>query len=297
MKIKKVYNNNVVLAQRENETEMVVMGCGIAFQKKAGDTIDSEAIEKTFVLKGQNDHELYEKLAELLKDVPVQYVELSEKIITFAKSVLPNKIDNYIYIALTDHINFAIARHQQGIQLKNVLLWEIKKFYKQEFAVALKALEMIEEDIGLHFEEDEAGFIAMHFVNSQASNENMASVVAVTKMVNSVLNIVKFHFQMDLDETSINYERFITHLRFFALRFLRKERGEEEERVDQFLYEQVQRKYSEAFRCCQKVEAYLKNTLDWEVTNDEKVFLTLHIHRVTNRQKWNQEKSEQSSAN
>lgn len=296
MKIKKVYNNNVVLAQRENETEMVVMGCGLAFQKKAGDTIDSEAVEKTFVLKNQNDYEVYEKLAELLKDVPVEYVELSDKIITFAKSVLPNKLDNYIYIALTDHISFAIARHKQGIEFKNVLLWEIKKFYKQEFAVALKALDIIEEEIGIHFEEDEAGFIAMHLVNSQASNENMASVVAVTKMVNSVLNIVKYHFQMDLDESSINYERFITHLRFFAMRFLRKERVEEE-RVDQFLYEQVERKYSEAFRCCQKIATYLESSLKWEISNDEKVFLTLHIHRVTNRQKWSQEELEHTTAN
>ncbi|MGN1386750.1 MAG: BglG family transcription antiterminator LicT [Bacillus sp. (in: firmicutes)] len=296
MKIKKVYNNNVVLAQRENETEMVVMGCGLAFQKKAGDTIDSGAVEKTFVLKNQNDYEVYEKLAELLKDVPVEYVELSDKIITFAKSVLPNKLDNYIYIALTDHISFAIARHKQGIEFKNVLLWEIKKFYKQEFAVALKALEMIEAEIGVHFEEDEAGFIAMHLVNSQASNENMASVVAVTKMVNSVLNIVKYHFQMDLDESSINYERFITHLRFFAMRFLRKERVDEE-RVDQFLYEQVERKYSEAFRCCQKIATYLESTLKWEISNDEKVFLTLHIHRVTNRQKWSHEKLEHTAAN
>lgn len=296
MKIKKIYNNNVVLAQRENETEMVVMGCGLAFQKKAGDTIDSEAVEKTFVLKNQNDYEVYEKLAELLKDVPVEYVELSDKIITFAKSVLPNKLDNYIYIALTDHISFAIARHKQGIEFKNVLLWEIKKFYKQEFAVALKALDIIEEEIGIHFEEDEAGFIAMHLVNSQASNENMASVVAVTKMVNSVLNIVKYHFQMDLDESSINYERFITHLRFFAMRFLRKERVEEE-RVDQFLYEQVERKYSEAFRCCQKIATYLESSLKWEISNDEKVFLTLHIHRVTNRQKWSQEELEHTTAN
>ena len=296
MKIKKIYNNNVVLAQRENETEMVVMGCGLAFQKKAGDTIDSEAVEKTFVLKNQNDYEVYEKLAELLKDVPVEYVELSDKIITFAKSVLPNKLDNYIYIALTDHISFAIARHKQGIEFKNVLLWEIKKFYKQEFAVALKALDIIEEEIGIHFEEDEAGFIAMHLVNSQASNENMASVVAVTKMVNSVLNIVKYHFQMDLDESSINYERFITHLRFFAMRFLRKERVEEE-RVDQFLYEQVERKYSEAFRCCQKIATYLESSLKWEISNDEKVFLTLHIHRVTNCQKWSQEELEHTTAN
>lgn len=33
MKIKKVLNNNVVLVENDNNTEMIVMGKGIAFQK------------------------------------------------------------------------------------------------------------------------------------------------------------------------------------------------------------------------------------------------------------------------
>ena len=75
--------------------------------------------------------------------------------------------DSVIYIGLTDHIHFVIKRAKQNEQLKNALLWEIKKFYPREFAASMKALELIEYSEGLQLTEDEASFIAMHFVNGQ----------------------------------------------------------------------------------------------------------------------------------
>ncbi|MGM9926437.1 MAG: BglG family transcription antiterminator LicT [Bacillus sp. (in: firmicutes)] len=288
MKIKKVYNNNVVLTEKDTEKEMVVMGCGIAFQKKVGDEIDSSKIEKTFVLE---NHSISDKLAELLREVPEQYLSLSDKIISLAKSMLPNKLDDYLYVALTDHLHFAITRHNQGIQLRNVLLWEIKKFYKQEFFIAQQALKIIENETGIALEEDEAGSIAMHLVNSQMSGKGLESLVVITKLVNHVLNIVKFHFQMDLDETSVNYERFLTHLRFFALRMARNEQ-KEDEKVDEFLFEQVQRKYHEAYQCSMKIATYMEKSYNWSISKDELIYLTIHIHRVANRHRWQQANSQ-----
>lgn len=60
MKIHKILNNNVVCTKKENETEVVLMGRGLGFQKKVGDTIDESKIEKTFVIETK---ELSEKLA------------------------------------------------------------------------------------------------------------------------------------------------------------------------------------------------------------------------------------------
>jgi beta-glucoside operon transcriptional antiterminator len=278
MKIKKVFNNNVVIANNEQNQEVVVMGRGLAFQKKAGEPIDTSKIEKTFVLE---KHGVSDKLAQLLSDTSERYLNISSKILDCAKSRLPYKLDDHLYVALTDHISFAISRHKQGIHLKNPLLWEIRKHYKLEFQVSLKALAIIQEETGILFGEDEAASIALHLVNSQLSGENMAEAVQVTEMVNNILNIVKYHFGMELDESSINYERFLTHLRFFAMRFVRKERVEETE--DNFLYEQLNRKYHEAFRCSEKIKVYLEKSYNWEISKDEVIYLTLHIHRVTQR--------------
>ena len=51
MVIEKVLNNNVVVV-RENDVEKIVMGRGLAFQKRAGDEFDEDLIDKTFILWG-----------------------------------------------------------------------------------------------------------------------------------------------------------------------------------------------------------------------------------------------------
>ncbi|MFC5465148.1 BglG family transcription antiterminator LicT [Lederbergia graminis] len=280
MRIEKVLNNNVVMTTNKDNQEMVVMGKGLAFQKKVGQAIDDTKIEKTFVLKKQG---VSDKLALLLKDTSELYLNISSRILDFAQSQLSYKLDEYLYVALTDHISFAISRYNQGIELKNPLLWEIRKYYKPEFQVALKALEIIESETGIALGEDEAASIALHLVNSQLSGENMEVAVQTTEMVNSILNIVKYHFKMDLDENSVNYGRFLTHLRFFSIRFARKEKLEET--VDSFFYEQIMLKYPDAYACTKKITTYLENQFKWSLTKDEEVYLTVHIHRVTNRHK------------
>ncbi|MEK3906524.1 BglG family transcription antiterminator LicT [Oceanobacillus sp. FSL W7-1309] len=278
MEIKQILNNNVLLATDEAEQEVVVMGRGLAFKKKPGDAVDAAKIEKTFILE---DAGVANKLAELMEDVSEVYLDLSYKILELAKSHLTYKLDDYLYIALTDHLSFAITRHKNGIDLKNPLLWEIRRYYKQEFQIALKALEIVEEETGVRLEEDEAASIALHLVNSQLSGESMGAAVQVTEMVNTILTIVKYYFKIELDEESINYDRFLTHLRFFAIRFIRKEK--QDEMYDNFLYEQVQQKYAKAFGCTERIAAYIANHYNWEISNDEKVYLTIHIHRVTYR--------------
>ncbi|MGV2619759.1 UNVERIFIED_CONTAM: PRD domain-containing protein [Halobacillus marinus] len=279
MEIRKILNNNVVVSNNEADQEIVVMGRGLAFKKKVGEEVDTSKIEKTFVLEKQGTAD---KLGQLLRDTPAVYLDISSKIMDYAQSLLPYKLDEYLYVALTDHLSFAISRHEQGIELKNQLLWEIRKYYKQEFQVALRALDIIKEETGITLGEDEAASIALHLVNSQLSSDNMASAVQVTEMVNNILNIVKYHFKMELDEDSVNYERFLTHLRFFAVRFVRKEKLEDS--VDDFLFDQIRQKYEDAFEATRKVALYLERNYEWLISKDEQVYLTVHIHRVSQRQ-------------
>lgn len=278
MKIKKILNNNVALTYNERNQEVVVMGLGLAFQKKEGSTIDPDKIEKTFILENKG---VSNKIAELLKEIPEIYLDLTYQIIELAKSRLPYQLDDYLYVALIDHLSFAVERHKQGFDLKNALLWEIQKYYKQEYKLALEALEIINKKLDIELPEDEAASIALHFVNSQLSGDNMTKTVQMTEMVNDILNIVKYYFQMELDEDSVNYERFLTHLRFFALRFIRKEKLEDT--YDEFLYEQVKGKYNKAFQCAERIASYIKKDYNWSISHDEILYLTLHIHRLTNR--------------
>ncbi|WP_391559125.1 BglG family transcription antiterminator LicT [Robertmurraya sp.] len=276
MKIAKVYNNNVISAFNEKNEELVVMGRGLAFQKKPGDSVDEDKIEKIFALK---NNDMSEKFKTLLYEVPIEYMEVTEDIIKIAKSRLGRNLNDSIYISLTDHIHFAVERNQKGYDIKNALLWEIKRFYKQEFVIGLEALKIIQEKLGVLLPEDEASFIAMHIVNAEL-NQEMPNVANITKVMQDILNIVKYHFKMDFDEESLNYFRFITHLKFFAQRLYSKTYIEDD---DPFLFETVREKHKAAFECTEKINEYIENQFDYRLTNNEKLYLIIHIQRVVNR--------------
>ncbi|MCP3779044.1 BglG family transcription antiterminator LicT [Paenibacillus sp. MZ03-122A] len=276
MIITKIFNNNAIIAKDQKRDEFVVMGRGIAFKKSTGEQVEEHLIEKVFVLKHKDASE---KFKLLLEDVPSEYVSLCYDIIEYGKSILEAQLSDYIYVSLTDHMNNAFKMFDEGFKNANPLIWEIKKFYPKEFAVGLKALEFIEEETDKRLSEDEAGNIALHLINAQVngSYNKVADVAQQTQKIHDILNIIKYSYNTTIDEHSISYERFITHLRFFFQRLNKKEKVELE---DDFLWRQVKAKYKKAYVCMLKIEKYLDTVL----SDEEKLYITIHIQRVTQRQ-------------
>lgn len=280
MIIKKVFNNNVLLAENDQQLEMILLGKGIAFQKKAGDAVEESKIDKKFVIDSDDSKA---KFIELLREVPLNHLELTTKIIVAAESELGTTFNDSIYIGLTDHINYALFRYKQGLQLSNALMWEVKKFYPKEFKAAMNALKTIEYYEGISFTEDEAGFIALHFVNAMQDDEGMKLTVQSTEVIQQILNIVKFHYCMELDESSLNYNRFVTHIRYFIRRLLSHEVCHHQD--DEFLFLQVKEKYPQAYQCACKVQKYLETKFCAKITHEEMLYFMLHINRVAERVK------------
>ena len=273
MIIEKIFNNNAIVAKDSDNRELVVMGRGIGFKKSVGEKVDETLIEKTFILK-QNDAS--EKFKLLLEDISTEYVSVCYDIIEYAKNMLNTKLNDYIYVTLTDHIYNAIKMFDEGLENPNPLIWEIKKFYPKEFQIGLKALEFIEDELNKKLPDDEAGNIALHLINAQinSSFNKVENVAEQTKKIHDILNIVMYTYGITLDEKSISYERFVTHLRFFFQRLNKKEQVKE---VDDYLFKKVKTKYKKAYDCMLKIVTYLAT----ELSNEEKLYLTLHIQRVT----------------
>lgn len=273
MIIKKIFNNNAIVAKDPQKQELVVMGCGIGFKKSIGDEVEEGLIEKVFILKQK---EASEKFKLLLEDVPSEYVSLCYDIIEYGKNMLETPLSEYIYVTLTDHINNTLKMFDEGIRNPNPLIWEIKKLYPKEFKIGLKALEFIKDSVNKQLTEDEAGNIALHLINAQVGSpyHKVSDIAGQTERIQDILNIIKYTYNITIDEQSISFERFITHLRFFFQRIHQKKRMELD---DDFLLRQVKAKYKKAYNCMLKIEKYL-NT---ELSDEEKLYLTIHVHRVT----------------
>lgn len=277
MQIHKILNNNVVVVLDEAEKEQIVMGRGLAYKKKCGDEIDPAQIDKVFTM---NNPDINNKFQELVANIPLDYMLLAEGIITYAKTHLGKKINDTIYISLVDHIFMSIKRYKEGIIVKNALLWDIKRFYKDEYCIALKALEMIKEHSGVSLPEDEAGFIALHIVNAQLDvNPNkMEDMYNITRVMQEITSIVKYYFHIEFDEDSVYYYRFITHLKFFAQRMVTNKQYEQEE--GDGLLDIIKIKYKTSYECVLKIKKYINEKYEYALSDEEMLYLTIHIARV-----------------
>ncbi|ELD0488093.1 transcriptional antiterminator BglG [Escherichia coli] len=272
MKIAKILNNNVVVVLDERGREQVVMGRGLAFQKRVGAALDTALVEKVFAL--QSD-ELVRRLGELLSQIPLEVMTTCDRIIGLAAQRL-GKLQESLYITLTDHCYFAIERQKKGLAIKNVLLWEIKRLYPKEFELGQEARVIIARRLNVELEEDEAGFIALHLVTAQLNSE-MPEVMYVTRMMQEILQLVKYQLQLEYDEESLSYQRFVTHLKFFAQRMLARTVVEDD---DVSLHKAVKDNYAKAWKCAEKIAWHLNKNYQCELTTEEIMFLAIHIERV-----------------
>ena len=280
MRVKKVFNNNVVLIEDQTQTELVVMGKGLAFQKKIGDEIDTDKIEKTFITPSES---FANKLTDLIDEIPYELLVLSKDIVDMTSEDLQTELSDSLYLTLADHIHFAIVKVKDNLHVRNPLSWEVQKFYKEEYKVARKALSLIEEKTTIKLPEDETTSIALHLFNARQDSSGMEETMAMTEIVRDVMSIVKYHYGIEFDEESMNFSRFITHVRYFAYRMLRGELNEEEH--GEALFQQVKSQYPDAYKCAKKVQAYLNKEHQMEMTKDELAYFMIHIHRVSSREK------------
>ena len=273
MKISRIINNNVVSTCDEEGREVIVMGRGVGFKAKEGSTIDEDKIEKVFRLDSQNT---MDKFKELLVNLPMEHVQISAEIISYAKEVLNRPINPNVYITLTDHINFALERFKQKMMFSNPLIREVRSFYHAEYHIGEYAIAMIDRDLGIKLPVDEAASIALHIVNAEY-DAPMGDTIKITNLIQQVSEVVEEYFNIKLDEQSLSYERFITHLRFLAQRVFTGEHME----LDNLEFQKViDRLYPEEYACSQKVQALIKLQYGHQVTEEEVAYLALHIKRI-----------------
>lgn len=272
--IEKVINNNIISAYEKSGAEVIVMGRGIGFKKKQGEMVPADQISKIFRIKSRT---LTEQFKELLANMPLERVRISDEIISHAKDHLKLKLNQSIYVTLTDHINFAIERVSQGIEPQNALLWEIKRFYPQEFQLGIYALELIQDRLDILLPEDEAGFIALHFVNAEYGTD-IRDAVKFPDQMQAIVDIVERDLGILLDESSLHYERFMTHIKFLIQRIYRKELLSSEDRELSLL---MQRKYPREYQCSVKVAEYIMKATGSRLSEEEIMYLSVHIRRVT----------------
>ena len=191
------------------------------------------------------------------------------------------KTNDILYVTLTDHINSAIERYKSDIHLKNILKLDIQKFYSQEYIIGKQAVIWIAKETGIDLGDDEAAFIAMHIVSSELDNSLTSDVQKMTELINSILKIIRISFKIDFNEESISYQRFITHLKFFAARIMTD--TEYKDSMNE-IYEVMINQNPKAVSGVEKIKQLIKKEYNHELSVDESLYLLIHIKRLLDEQ-------------
>ena len=270
--INKVLNNNVLIAEHPSYVEVVLIGKGIGFNRKSGDSIETDSVEKLFVLKNEKEQQNYIRLLPFINN-DLQEVIISA--ISLIKQRTNTPLDEHIHVALTDHLMFAVTRISNGMEISNPFLIETKTLYRHEYEIATEVVELIREKTGISLPVGEIGFIALH-IHSAMTSKQLSQVNQHSQLVSRLVRMVEEQFDIVIDKEGIDYMRLVRHLRFTIERVVKGEKVEEPEKINSLLKQE----YPVCYNLSWKLIKVMQQTLKMNVFDAEAVYLTMHLQRI-----------------
>ena len=269
-RVKKILNNNVVQATRQFQ-EYIVVGLGIGFNAKPFQIIPEDKIEKVFELKKED----YYKSSQLIQEIPEDLFMSLYRIVKEESQKMNFELDSHAFFTLIDHINFAIQRHKDGQEIRNLLIYDLKVLYADEFRLAENIHHKINSEFDLDLPYDEVGFLTVHIVNGLNSEIDNKSTIIIDAVFD-LLNIIRDRFLISLKPEELATQRIMIHLKMLLHRVVSKEQLDFDEVV---LYNVIEEFHS-AYKCACEIQEYIEHRFDAKLNSQELVYLTIHVHRL-----------------
>lgn len=280
MKIKRRINNNVVLATGigAGRTEGVIIGKGLGFKAHPGDIIKKNLVQTIYVPSGQRN---LQQMAAELGNADEKDISLTYKIVKFIEKQIGKTTGEGLFFGLLDHLTFTFQRYNQGISIKSPLDWEIKNFYPNIYKIGLKVVKFINDERKISLPSSEAAFISLHVINNVENLISIDTTIDWLQVSKDVNLLIRINSNKRIDQQTISYKRFNKHLRYLVLRLASKETvptTTNNEPLMQMIIEQ----YPIEYKISKKISQYLTKKFNSKVSEDEYLYLTLHLVQLLN---------------
>ncbi|WP_396127981.1 glucose PTS transporter transcription antiterminator GlcT [Clostridium sp.] len=265
----KSYNNNII-SVKMNGKERILFGKGIGFGKKFGDKIEKGTeVEKVFVIENEDN---LRNFKQVIENVDEEFFIICEKMISFIANELKENLDERIHIALVDHLNFAVKRLSNSEEIENPFIIEIKALYPTEYSLAERVAGKLQKEIEVNMPVGEIGFIALH-IHSARNSGIVSNSIKNTYMINSIIDYIEEKISIKIDKTSLDYARFLTHLKFAIKRI------SNDISIKNDFIKEIKSKYKLSYKIAEGVSKILAEKLEKDVTDDEIAYLAMHIEK------------------
>ncbi|MEK8126885.1 PRD domain-containing protein [Paenibacillus filicis] len=273
LRIERVISNNVIMVvDPDSGKEYVLLGKGIGFSSKGSGTIEAKdpRIEKRFRL---DDRDQLNEYQTLLEGIDPEVIRISEQIIGRVTDSFSLQPSSKVYFALPSHIQFAVYRLRNGMDITNPFLQETQLCFPKEYEIAKQAAEMISQAFHLEVPEDEIGFLAFH-VHSAVNDVSVGELVKFSNLINECVELIEGELGNTITRDSMDYVRLITHLRFTV------ERISQNKVVGNPFMQELQTRYRQEYRIASELGKLMTERLHTEVPEEEIGYLVMHLYRL-----------------
>ncbi|WP_053216946.1 glucose PTS transporter transcription antiterminator GlcT [Virgibacillus senegalensis] len=275
LRIAKVLNNNVIIAEHETYKEVVLIGKGIGFNRKPGEEISVDKADKTFLLKDEKEKEQY---VNLLPYIDKELLDFMNDIMLFIEERMGKQLNEHIHVALTDHIAFAVNRAKKDMHFSNPFMFEIEALYPKEYQVAVEVVEKLKRQTKVDFPEGEIGFVALH-IHSAVTDKSLRDINHYHQLITQMIELIEDGLEITLNKQDVNYFRLIQHLHRAIDRVHKGEALGREKK----LAEMLKKEYPLCYNLAWKLVKVMQKQLQRPVDESEVLYLTIHLQRLTNK--------------
>lgn len=276
MKIIKKVNNNVAIGLDQNGKEVIVFGKGIGFEKMPYILDDLSKIDRTY-------YDVDPRYFDLINSVDEKVLFLCTKMVNVIMAKLEGEWNPSLVFILADHITFALERFHKGMTIPFPYSDEIELACPEENKWALWIVKNINHNFHVKMPKGEVTCIAMHLVNARTgtkSSEQPTSTQRKDRILKFAIQMIETDFDIKISKKDLNYYRFKSHISYFVKR---KEEKTPIQEDNQKLFELMKTTYPDAYQCAMKIGSFIKTEYDSECSNDEILYLMIHINRFMQR--------------
>lgn len=275
MKVVKNINNNVSLCIDSQGNEVVAFGKGIGFVKPPYE-IDLSRVERTF-------YNITSDQMALFNGISSEYFHIAMKIVDYASTQLKSSLNPNLVFILADHISFSIERKKKGLKVKMPNASLIETQYPNEMKIAKIAIKYIQRKTKIVLGDEEVVSIALHLLNAETMTKEQEELSLDRETLSEdIFEIIEDEFDTLIDRSSFSAKRFLTHLDYLFNR-IEGQNLISSENIK--IFETIKDNYPEAYECSIKIAVYLKDKINISLSNEEQIYLMLHINRLTTREK------------
>lgn len=265
----KALNNNMVLI-KEQGVEKILLAKGIGFNKKFGDILeDNLEVDKVFSIEDKKNQE---NLKEVYNRVDGEFVAICEEALAEISEELGEELNETIHIGLIDHLAIAMKRLKNKEQINNPFIVEIETLYSVEFEMAKKIVNKLQDKYEIDFPEGEIEFITLH-IHSARNGKMLSNSIKYSYLSNKIIIYIEEKFNSKIDKRSLDYARFLSHVRFTIERVLT------DTVLKNDLTEIIKKSYPISYEIAEGASKIIEETLDKKVCDDEVAYIAMHVER------------------